>query len=576
MMSSLPFQLQRRQRRQGGVHHGLDRIRAVVCVAGLLLALSSSSSSSLPSLLSSSCTGSSNHHVADAFTSLSRLSPPASFVRTSTSTTTTIGVVKARRQLPSSSSSSLYSTPVFPGGGGAESFSNNNQNNATTFSAVAVADAEVLVVATTTATTDDDDVDDDDTRQHRRAFAIPSTEAGRITEEALRATETAVVPRRSLIATITSADVVGPIVSVVGVIGFLLYTLSESGGLGTQFQQMDLSHQITVLSKVSWFPGTASEAQVVVACVMAFSAFAQALTGFGFAVVAVGALSSMPWLLHSELYEVVTPVAATLGALVGFILLIPYAFIADDEKTDTNPGLDWEEILALLLPCTLLTPIGVELHDRIDPVLGTRLLATLIMGFVSYKLYPMIQEAMINDSGSDGDDATKEEEEAQDLASLSSSLSALEVVGTTTTSSLSTQVSEDTDDDDENGDGGFIQSRMGAILFGSLAGIFGGAFDVQGPPLCVYGDAKGWTPAQFRNNILTVVALNSAFVVAIAEYKGGLNSFYYSYFCLTSLPGVLLGVVAGQYASKRIDPVLFKNLVLIMCLGLGIQLLTVS
>ena len=43
------------------------------------------------------------------------------------------------------------------------------------------------------------------------------------------------------------------------------------------------------------------------------------------------------------------------------------------------------------------------------------------------------------------------------------------------------------------------------ILFGSLAGISGGAFDVQGPPLCVYGDAKGWSQAQFRNNILTVV-----------------------------------------------------------------------
>ena len=38
--------------------------------------------------------------------------------------------------------------------------------------------------------------------------------------------------------------------------------------------------------------------------------------------VSVGALSSMPWLLHSELYDVITPVAATLGAVVGFILLL--------------------------------------------------------------------------------------------------------------------------------------------------------------------------------------------------------------------------------------------------------------
>ena len=96
----------------------------------------------------------------------------------------------------------------------------------------------------------------------------------------------------------------------------------------------------------------------------------------------------------------------------------------------------------------------------------------------------------------------------------------------------------------------FLQSRTADILCGSAAGIFGGAFDVQG------------------NNVLAVVCLNSAFVVAIDFFKGDLGDFYYSYFCLTSLPGVLLGVVAGQYASKRIDPVLFKNLVLVMCLGL--------
>jgi len=122
----------------------------------------------------------------------------------------------------------------------------------------------------------------------------------------------------------------------------------------------------------------------------------------------------------------------------------------------------------------------------------------------------------------------------------------------------------------------WLQSRSSAILFGSLAGISGGAFDVQGPPLCVYGDAKGWSPAQFRNNILTVVALNSALVVGIDYYQGLLGDFYYSYFCITSLPGVLVGVIIGQYASSRIDPVLFKNLVLIMCLGLGLQLLTVG
>ena len=341
-----------------------------------------------------------------------------------------------------------------------------------------------------------------------------------------------------------SADILGPVFSVALVVGFLFFTLLNSGGISDTFLTMNLDAKLNVLSRISWFPGTIQESQVVVGLVMAFSAFAQALTGFGFAVVAVGALSSMPWLLHSELYEVITPVAATLGALVGFILLIPYAF-AEGPATEEEPGLDWSEILPLLIPCTVLTPLGIQLNSMIDPLLGTRVLAALIMGFVGYKLVPTIQDAL----GSTNDDESAEEVEAMVLATAN-------------------------DVEDESTE--FLQSRTAAILLGSAAGVFGGAFDVQGPPLCVYGDAKGWSPAKFRNTVLAVVCLNSAFVVAIDFFEGALGDFYYSYFCLTSLPGVLLGVVAGQYASERIDPVLFKNLVLLMCLGLGIQLLRVS
>jgi uncharacterized membrane protein YfcA len=357
-----------------------------------------------------------------------------------------------------------------------------------------------------------------------------------------------------------SADIVGPIVSIVCVVLFLILTLLNNDGIADNFADMNLSHKLHELSKISWFPQQFDEAKVLIGFVMAISAFAQALTGFGFAVVAVGAMSSMPWLLHSELYDVITPVAATLGALVGFILLVPYAF-AEGPPTEEEPGLDWEEILPLFIPCTLLTPVGIQLNSMVDPVLGTRILAALIMGFVGYKLVPMVQDAL--GSASASDDTILDVTVGDTIGDT--------IVTETETALLQAQTASNSNDDSD-----FLQSRAAAILFGSAAGIFGGAFDVQGPPLCVYGDAKGWSPAKFRNNVLAVVCLNSAFVVAIDYFQGSLTDFYYSYFCLTSLPGVLLGVVAGQYASKRIDPVLFKNLVLVMCLGLGIQLLRVT
>ena len=90
----------------------------------------------------------------------------------------------------------------------------------------------------------------------------------------------------------------------------------------------------------------------------------------------------------------------------------------------------------------------------------------------------------------------------------------------------------------------------------------------------MYGNVKGWEPQAFRDTVLCVVALNSILVVLVDCYMGvGVSDFYYSYFSLTSLPGVLVGTLAGQKASEQIDPALFKRITLIMCLGLGLNLL---
>jgi hypothetical protein len=37
-----------------------------------------------------------------------------------------------------------------------------------------------------------------------------------------------------------------------------------------------------------------------------------------------------------------------------------------------------------------------------------------------------------------------------------------------------------------------------AWLFGFAAGVFGGAYGLNGPPLAVYGSLRGWSPAKFR------------------------------------------------------------------------------
>ena len=269
----------------------------------------------------------------------------------------------------------------------------------------------------------------------------------------------------------------------------------------------------------SFHPGTL-DPELLLMLVMSAAAFAQALTGFGFAIVAVGALSAEPWLVNSQLYPLITPLAATLGAVVGFLLLLP-----------RREELVWSEIMPLLVPCTVFTPLGVWGATVVSPAVATKALAALILVFVAYTALGML--------GVESVPADCESEFCDPL--------------------IDPQPPP-------------LASPVAGYALGAMAGVFGGAFDVQGPPLVLYGNARGWSPTRFRDNVLSVVACNSLLVVALAQQAGTLRDFYYGYFGLTSLPGVLLGVWLGQRVAQAIDPVAFKQLVLLLCLGLGIKL----
>lgn len=296
----------------------------------------------------------------------------------------------------------------------------------------------------------------------------------------------------------------GTLLSCTVIIIFLIITLLQSNNINDSFLEMGIVEKISLLSH--YIPDQFDKCEVYVAVILGFAAFTQALVGFAFAVVAVGALSSLPWLLHSEVYEVVTPVVATMGTLVGTILILPNA-----------KNLEWDEILPLTIPCAIFTPVGIYLSSVVDTAVATKALAVLVLGFVAYNIFK-------------GDSKPPKA----------------------------------------------LSSTPAAFLLGAGAGIFGGLFDIQGPPLVVYGNAKEWKPRQFRDNILAVVSLTSALVVVIDYFNGTLLDFHYADFCLVSIPLSLVGIAVGEKVVDIIDPQLFKNIVLGMCTILGVRLLTLS
>src|SRR5579863_1948819 len=89
-----------------------------------------------------------------------------------------------------------------------------------------------------------------------------------------------------------------------------------------------------------------------------------------------------------------------------------------------------------------------------------------------------------------------------------------------------------------------------APLFGFLAGILGGAYGMNGPPLAIYGSLRQWQPANFRAT-LQGYFLPASLAGMAGYWIAGLWTPAVNRFYLLALPGVLLGIFLGRVANRR-------------------------
>jgi uncharacterized membrane protein YfcA len=117
-----------------------------------------------------------------------------------------------------------------------------------------------------------------------------------------------------------------------------------------------------------------------------------------------------------------------------------------------------------------------------------------------------------------------------------------------------------------------LENDRWAWLFGFVAGVLGGAYGMNGPPLAMYGSLRRWSPAEFRATLQGYFLPASA--VGVAGYwMAGLWTPVVTRFYLMSLPVVAVAVVAGRVLNRRMAAQRFTSAVHAGLLVVGAMLL---
>ena len=114
--------------------------------------------------------------------------------------------------------------------------------------------------------------------------------------------------------------------------------------------------------------------------------------------------------------------------------------------------------------------------------------------------------------------------------------------------------------------------RVWLLTCGVLAGILGGAYGMNGPPLAIYGAFRRWSPRQFRAT-LQGYFLPASIVGLIGYAFIGLWSTEVTRYLLYSLPGVGVATLLGRSINRRMQVDGFIRVVYIGLLLIGLLLL---
>jgi uncharacterized membrane protein YfcA len=114
-----------------------------------------------------------------------------------------------------------------------------------------------------------------------------------------------------------------------------------------------------------------------------------------------------------------------------------------------------------------------------------------------------------------------------------------------------------------------------AWAFGFSAGVLGGAYGMNGPPLVVYGALRGWSAPRFRATLQGYFLIAS--MMAMAGYwLAGLWTAEVTHYYLLSLPAVVLAMALGRLAIARMNARVFMRWVNVALIVVALILIAES
>lgn len=117
-----------------------------------------------------------------------------------------------------------------------------------------------------------------------------------------------------------------------------------------------------------------------------------------------------------------------------------------------------------------------------------------------------------------------------------------------------------------------IKNPNWAYAFGLISGLLHGAYNTGGPPYVIYGVSQQWSPPQFKCNLQVLLMVNTSSVV-VAHIAAGHVTVDVLGNYLIALPMILLGAFTGFILDRYIDDRVFRKIVLIVLLVIGVKML---